>query len=73
MLPVIVPSEEQLIESKKLFDDAVKVQKAFFNQEISSDEREKQLINIQTDVDNLVFGIYGLQQSDYPPLGKTLY
>jgi hypothetical protein len=73
MLPVIVPSEEQLIESKKLFDDAVKVQKAFFNQEISSDERERQLINIQTDVDNLVFGIYGLPQSDYPPLGKTLY
>ena len=73
MLPVIVPSEEQLIESKKLFDDAVKVQKAFFNQKISSDERESQLINIQTDVDNLVFGIYGLQQSDYPPLGKTLY
>ena len=73
MLPVIVPSEEQLIESKKLFDDAVKVQKAFFNQKISSDERESQLKNIQTDVDNHVFGIYGLQQSDYPPLGKTLY
>ena len=73
MLPVIVPSEEQLTESKKLFDDAVKSQKAFFNQQISLDERERQLMEIQTNVDNLVFGIYGLQQSDYPPLGKTLY
>lgn len=73
MLPVIVPSEEQLTESKKLFDDAVKVQKTFFNQQISSNERESQLMDIQTSVDKLVFSIYGLEQSDYPPLGKTLY
>ena len=73
MLPVIVPSEEQLKESKKLFDNAIKIQKAFFHQQISPDERERRLIDIQKDVDNLVFGIYGLQQSDYPPLGKTLY
>ena len=73
MLPVIVPSEEQLKESRKMFDDAVKAQKAFFNHQISSDERERQLMEIQTNVDDFVFSVYGLHQSNYPPLGKTLY
>ncbi len=73
MLPVIVPSKEQLIVCKKLFDEAVETQKAFFEQQINSDAREFRLQNIQNEVDKLVFDIYGLQQSDYPPLGKTLY
>ena len=73
MLPVIVPTKKQLIECKKLFDGAVETQKAFFEQLISADERDSQLLDIQNDVDKLVFDIYGLQQSDYPPLGKTLY
>jgi type I restriction-modification system DNA methylase subunit len=73
MLPVIVPSKEYLIDCKKLFDCAVETQKRFFNQQISSDERDGRLSVIQNDVDKLVFEIYGLKQSDYPPLGKTLY
>lgn len=73
MLPIIVPSEEQLTESKKLFYDAIKVQKAFFGQSISTEERDCQLLNIQEEVDKLVFDIYGLKQSDYPRLGKTIY
>ena len=73
MLPIIVPSEEQLTESKKLFYDAIKVQKAFFGQSITTEERDCQLLNIQEEVDKLVFDIYGLKQSDYPRLGKTIY
>lgn len=73
MLPIIVPSKEQLIVCKKLFDGAVETQKAFFEQQIYIDERDLRLQGIQNDVDKLVFDIYGLQQSDYPPLGKTLY
>ena len=73
MLPVIVPSKEQLIVCKKLFDGAVETQKAFFEQKIYIDEKDLRLQNIQKEVDKLVFDIYGLQQSDYPPLGKTLY
>ena len=73
MLPIIVPSKEQLIVCKTLFDGAVETQKAFFEQKIYIDDRDLRLQNIQNEVDKLVFDIYGLQQSDYPPLGKTLY
>ena len=56
-----------------MFDGAVETQKAFFEQKIYIDEKDLRLQNIQKEVDKLVFDIYGLQQSDYPPLGKTLY
>ena len=59
--------------SKKLFDDAVKIQKAYFNQQYSASERDSQLQKVQENVDKLAFEIYGLRQTDYPPLGKTLY
>lgn len=73
MLPIIVPSEKQLVECKQLFDAAVETQKVFFNQQISNNEKDYRLSDIQDDVDKMVFEIYGLQQSDYPLLGKTLY
>ena len=73
MLPVIVPSAKQLTDCKELFDSAVGVQKAFFNQQISAGERDPQLLAIQEKIDKFVFDVYGLRQSDYPPLGKTLY
>jgi hypothetical protein len=73
MLPIIVPSKEQLTECKALFNDAIETQKAFFNQKISPAERDSRLLDIQNDVDKFAFEIYGLKQSDYPPLGKTLY
>lgn len=73
MLPIIVPSKSQLDDCKKLFDDAVKIQKAYFNQQFSVNERDYQLQKVQESVDKLAFEIYGLQQTDYPPLGKTLY
>ena len=73
MLPIIIPSKKQLEDCRKMFDDAVEVQKAFFEQLISADEKDVKLLNIQNDVDKLAFDIYGLQQADYPPLGKTLY
>ena len=73
ILPVVVPSKEQLTDCKIMFDDAVEIQKLFFNQRLSADERDSRLLEIQKDVDKFVFGIYGLNQSDYPPLGKTLY
>ncbi len=73
ILPIIIPSKKQLEDCRKMFDDAVEVQKAFFEQLISADEKDVKLLNIQNDVDKLAFDIYGLQQADYPPLGKTLY
>ena len=73
MLPIIVPSKELLIECKVLFDDAIETQKSFFNQKISQVERDSRLLEIQNKVDKFAFEIYGLKQSDYPPLGKTLY
>ena len=73
MLPIIVPSKSQLDDCKKLFDDAVKIQKAYFNQQYSASERDSQLQKVQENVDKLAFEIYGLRQTDYPPLGKTLY
>ena len=73
MLPIVVPSSEQLMRCKTLFDEAVSVQKNYFELKISSEERDSELQTIQIKVDKFVFEIYGLNQSDYPPLGKTLY
>lgn len=73
MLPLVVPTEQQLTKCKKLFDNAVSIQKKFFELKISSDERDVALLSIQGEVDKFVFEIYGMKQSDYPELGKTLY
>ena len=57
----------------KCKEDMTPSQKSFFNQRISPVERDSRLLEIQNKVDKFAFEIYGLKQSDYPPLGKTLY
>ena len=47
--------------------------KITMEKKISSEERDSDLQTTQIKVDKFVFEIYGLNQSDYPPLGKTLY
>ena len=73
MLPIVVPSEEQLQRCKILFEEAVEIQKKYFNLQISNNKRDEKLQNVQNKVDAYVFQLYGLKQSDYPALGKTLY
>lgn len=73
MLPIVVPTDEQLVKCKEFFDMAVSVQKKFFKQKISSDERDSILQDLQSEIDRFVFEIFGMNQSDYPTLGKTIY
>lgn len=73
MLPVVVPTETQLTEVKELFDEVVSLQRRFFNGNLTSQDRDNLLQELQEKIDDYVFCLYGLKQSDYPKLEKTLY
>ena len=57
-LPVIIPTYEQLIEFKKVFDEACYIQKLRFNEDISKKEADLKLDIIQNKVDQLVYQLY---------------
>ncbi len=73
MLPVVIPTETQLTEVKELFDEAVSLQRRFFNGNLTSQDRDNLLQELQEKIDDYVFSLYGLKQSNYPKLEKTLY
>jgi len=58
-LPIPVPTSEQLNDCKKLFDKAYSIQYSFFEETISSSERDKQLSIVQKEVDDFVKQLYG--------------
>jgi len=66
MLPVVVPTNEQLKNCKILFDQAVSVQKKFFDNIIDEDERDRNLQVVQNKIDNLVYEIYGIKNFVLP-------
>lgn len=66
MLPVVVPTKEQLENCKELFDQAVSIQKKFFDNIIGEDERDKVLQVVQNKIDDLVCEIYGIENYVLP-------
>lgn len=58
MLPIPIPNDKELKKIKQLFDKAVDIQKLYFSDIISKDEKEQKLINVQKEVDNEVFNMY---------------
>ena len=60
MLPILVPTKEQLEKGKKLFDEAVNTQKDYFNELITDEERKIKLNNIQEKIESFVESIYCL-------------
>jgi len=61
-LPIIIPSENQLCEFKDLFDEAVKVKKLQFSNQITKEEAVKKLNLIQEQLDKMVYKLYGLTE-----------
>ncbi|MEA3429626.1 MAG: N-6 DNA methylase [Thermodesulfobacteriota bacterium] len=59
-LPVIIPNEKQLSEFKDLFDNAVKIKKLQFSNQIIKEEAEEKLNSIQELLDEMVYKLYGL-------------
>jgi hypothetical protein len=58
--PIIIPTEEQLKDFEGIFNRAVDIQKKKFNGEISEEEAEEKLKEIQKELDEKVLKLYGL-------------
>jgi len=59
-LPIIIPSENQLSGFKYLFNEAGKVKKLQFSNQITKEEAVKKLNLIQERLDKIVYKLYGL-------------
>ncbi len=57
-LPIPVPTQDQLVECKKIFDQAVDMQIKYFNGVISVTERDERLEYIQKIVDEFALKVY---------------
>ena len=60
LIPIIVPTEETLKAFEKLFNTALKIKKETFSETISLDESERQLLEIQENLDTMVNDLYGI-------------
>jgi tRNA1(Val) A37 N6-methylase TrmN6 len=60
-LPIIIPTDSELKEFEDIFNRAVNIQKNKFSQLISEEEAEKQLEEIQKELDEKVLKLYGLE------------
>ena len=58
-IPIIIPSVEQMNEFEKLFDVATKIKKAELVKQISENEAEIKLNDIQKTLDKIVRELYG--------------
>ena len=63
-LPIIIPSEKQLSEFKYLFDEAVKIKKLQFSNQIIKEKAAKKLNLIQEQLDKIVYKLYGLTEEE---------
>jgi len=73
MLPLIVPSEEQLFTCKKLFDSAIAIQKAYFAKLIDLQKKNNELQSVQDKVDAFVYGLYGIEKTEYLNHSNSVY
>lgn len=60
IVPIVVPTNEQLIEFKDIFDKAMKIKKEYFSKKISEEDADIRLINIQNCLDEYVYKLYGI-------------
>jgi len=63
-LPIIISSEKQLSEFKYLFDNAVKIKKLQFSNQITKEEAEEKLNLIQEQLDKMVYKLYSLTDGE---------
>ena len=60
MLPILVPSKRQLDCCRELFDQAVDVQKKYFDGSVTNRERDERLVAIQRKIDMWACDLYGI-------------
>ena len=60
MLPILVPTKEQLEEGRKLFERAVEIQKDFYEEMINEEIRKEKLSNVQQEIEEFFDRIYML-------------
>ncbi len=60
-LPIIVPSQEQLVTIKDIFDKAILTKKMSFSQKIDFETAEQELKKCQNALDDLVLNLYGIK------------
>ena len=58
VLPIIIPNSNQLKVLKDIFNKAISIKKSFFNDEISEQIMETNLIDLQNKLDKEIFKIY---------------
>src|SRR5574344_1527535 len=57
-IPILIPTQEQLINFKRLFYTAEKIKKSQFSSSITQEKAEEQLAIIQTELDSMVKELY---------------
>ena len=60
VFPIIIPTDKQLKEAEGIFERAINIKKAQFSGEIEELVAQKQLTNIQSDVDTFTKCLYRL-------------
>ena len=63
-LPIVIPTAEQLKEFELIFDRAKRIQKEKFSGKITEKEAEERLEEIQEELDELVYKLYGLTEEE---------
>ena len=60
-IPIIIPTEEQLSEFEKLFDEAYQIKKEQISNKIYKIESENKLEKIQSKLNSLVYKLYDIK------------
>lgn len=64
MLPVIIPTQEELQVIKPLFQRAVEIRKSEYTNAIPSNENKEELCGIENQIDEYVGKLYSVNISD---------
>jgi hypothetical protein len=59
-LPIIIPSNEKLLEFETLFNTAIAVKQKQFSNQLSVNKIENMLHEIQNEIDKIVYELYGV-------------
>ena len=59
ILPIIIPTEKQKQNLKKIFDNAILIKKNYFNNNISNEIMETKLDTLQNELDEEIYKLYG--------------
>lgn len=62
-VPIVIPNKECLIKINTLVDLAINIKKNYFNNVTSKIESEENLLKIQSEIDDIIYDIYGINPS----------